>query len=1092
MAPLVNLLSEECERRVGICDGQREEMNTSQLGDVTRPGEGEGEDFPIGREKSLELSDERMCVVRPPQHLQPSTTAPAMSLNNSPHPSTHSSSLSPPPQYLTDRRSPESQSQSPSSYEASYYPPAAQPARQDQPRRSTVAGYPNAGFAYRDPAFQSFHNPSGVVAYETADGLEYPSNGVLSYPQANGAIPFPTSTTQPTASADLYLNGTPEFAAAQLQPDFAPLAPRDYLDAGAYAGQPPPNQGSVERNLIQNIVQQAISAQEALDRGETFTVQERLAEITKTLHNLGTGVLGLQGGLPSLVDEELPTGAASAPSLSPPLSLGVNSSPMMYVGGEVGAPNGAKRAAEPNEGPKKALKLSPPREMEKNSPSPGHSPPMGVMGPPNGMVVNGLGMGSGAGMGLNRPIAGLTGMHPPLMHAHTFPGGLHAPHVSSPLAGLPYESIGSAMGGANMVAPPLDSAPSFRSEPSPPTMASADPASFHPHLQTYAPQPVQGHHTHPGYHISRPSSSHSNRSDDSDCDSDDGQRHVKQEPNVGMPLSMSRGVVVPRQTPPKMRMGRPGDATPDASTHAHSANALPAELKNEVDRVFFKFLNKICSNLEATDSKGEAIHQTLMAKKMARLDELPDFRPFKFRIQAFTNGFLEELASEGYPDEVIPMKKIKSYLWNQPYISRFNEDGKKAKSKGNHIWNIDARKVEGTSPIQWTFREFKRKIAGTPPGIAYHGHLWQWAPHVWDPQVSRTNITATFSSPSLPPWLAWNDGVLSGTPGPDALNTDITVIAKVQGDCEEQMLSHTFHLNIAPSAVDPAFVKSRRPSLVHDIRRNVSDSAAVTRDGMRQVPIPSLTRAGSTSSNPSDNHQVMQVLASAVSRVTHAAHAAQTQSGHSFGNMDQVALAKQQQVLGATAQAVADEVRAGPHPDSQGAASVLVAAAHSVVVGAAQLVVTDRVAQATRNQSEGFPVPAAAQAPISVTEVSVATQSAVAHAVALNGPMATEVEVMMTANALIQQQQIVTTNEALEATQATSHLLNGSPPGSVSPQLGQMGDHRSRSMSALTNSTPSMVPMNVGMATGLGPGLDGMSAISSIHGMTGLVSGGLQ
>lgn len=47
--------------------------------------------------------------------------------------------------------------------------------------------------------------------------------------------------------------------------------------------------------------------------------------------------------------------------------------------------------------------------------------------------------------------------------------------------------------------------------------------------------------------------------------------------------------------------------------------------------------------VEATDSKGEAIHQTLMAKKMARLDELPDFRPFKFRIQAFTNGFLEEV-----------------------------------------------------------------------------------------------------------------------------------------------------------------------------------------------------------------------------------------------------------------------------------------------------------------------------------------------------------------------------------------------------------------------------------------------------------------
>jgi hypothetical protein len=65
-----------------------------------------------------------------------------------------------------------------------------------------------------------------------------------------------------------------------------------------------------------------------------------------------------------------------------------------------------------------------------------------------------------------------------------------------------------------------------------------------------------------------------------------------------------------------------------------------------------------------------------MAKKMQRLDESPDFRPFKFRIQAFTNAFLEEviysfcprvrmltkcsqLARQGYPEEKIPMKKVK-------------------------------------------------------------------------------------------------------------------------------------------------------------------------------------------------------------------------------------------------------------------------------------------------------------------------------------------------------------------------------------------------------------------------------------------------
>ena len=61
------------------------------------------------------------------------------------------------------------------------------------------------------------------------------------------------------------------------------------------------------------------------------------------------------------------------------------------------------------------------------------------------------------------------------------------------------------------------------------------------------------------------------------------------------------------------------------------------------------------------------------------------------------------------------MKKVRGYLWIQPFISRYNEDGKKSKSKGNHIWNIDAKKrPEGG----WIFRKFQRKIAGSPPGVA--------------------------------------------------------------------------------------------------------------------------------------------------------------------------------------------------------------------------------------------------------------------------------------------------------------------------------------------------------------------------------------
>lgn len=57
------------------------------------------------------------------------------------------------------------------------------------------------------------------------------------------------------------------------------------------------------------------------------------------------------------------------------------------------------------------------------------------------------------------------------------------------------------------------------------------------------------------------------------------------------------------------------------------------------------FIFILCyDTVDAKDGKGEPIHQTLMAKKMQRLDESPEFRPFKFRIQAFTNAFLEEVS----------------------------------------------------------------------------------------------------------------------------------------------------------------------------------------------------------------------------------------------------------------------------------------------------------------------------------------------------------------------------------------------------------------------------------------------------------------
>ncbi|KAJ7087833.1 hypothetical protein C8R44DRAFT_28661 [Mycena epipterygia] len=220
-----------------------------------------------------------------------------------------------------------------------------------------------------------------------------------------------------------------------------------------------------------------------------------------------------------------------------------------------------------------------------------------------------------------------------------------------------------------------------------------------------------------------------------------------------------------------------------------SGSEIPQEYRIEVDRVFLQYLNRICSNLDAADNKGDPIHQQLMPKKMQKLDESTDFRPFKFRIQAFTAAFLEELAEQGYPEEKIPMKKVRNYLWKQPLILRFNEDGKKAKSKGNHIWNVEAKKLGDGS---WEFRPFHRKIAGNPPGVAYCGLIWKWQPRIWDPQACWQNVHVQYSSPSLPSWLQWKDDVLSGTPPPSAESCEITTHAKFTLDGQEGHLTRTF------------------------------------------------------------------------------------------------------------------------------------------------------------------------------------------------------------------------------------------------------------------------------------------------------------
>lgn len=150
---------------------------------------------------------------------------------------------------------------------------------------------------------------------------------------------------------------------------------------------------------------------------------------------------------------------------------------------------------------------------------------------------------------------------------------------------------------------------------------------------------------------------------------------------------------------------------------------------------------------------------------------------------------------KGILEETLPAKKIKSYLWNQKLISRFNDDGKKSKSKGNHIWNVDAKKLPDG---QWIFRPFQRKIHLPEPLHAWYGAKFAWQPKVWDPQASTSNLKVDWKFEGLPSWLEFKEDVkgLEGIPMEGDSSADITVTALVRSSrfASRRMLIFAFRM----------------------------------------------------------------------------------------------------------------------------------------------------------------------------------------------------------------------------------------------------------------------------------------------------------
>lgn len=171
-------------------------------------------------------------------------------------------------------------------------------------------------------------------------------------------------------------------------------------------------------------------------------------------------------------------------------------------------------------------------------------------------------------------------------------------------------------------------------------------------------------------------------------------------------------------------------------------------------------------------------------------------------------------------------------------------------------------------------------------------------------------------------------------------------------------------------------------------------------------PLRSQPSSGLVSPVTTRDAQVIQVLTSAAQRVAQEAQS-QIISSATPGEPgpELQALAKQQHVLTITAQAFDQEVTGQQRSEiGPQATTVLAAAAQQVVFQAARQVVADRSAAVASQISAGFTPPPDAATQVTVNEVSVATQSAVAQAVEITGPLSNEVDVLMTASSLLQQQ----------------------------------------------------------------------------------------
>jgi hypothetical protein len=175
-----------------------------------------------------------------------------------------------------------------------------------------------------------------------------------------------------------------------------------------------------------------------------------------------------------------------------------------------------------------------------------------------------------------------------------------------------------------------------------------------------------------------------------------------------------------------------------------------SERQQVMEQLLFSYLTKLLDDSGSVDSSGTRIHFTEMAKRSQAMSSMNEFATFKFKITPFIDGYTQYCRP--YVSDSVT---ILDYLYRSPVIVRFSTANKRVKTKGFHVWCVEARKTEEG----WVFKEHRPCVLSAPP--CYLGEPYEWKVQIYDPHSVSDSIVRI---QDLPHGFHFRDNKFYGVP----------------------------------------------------------------------------------------------------------------------------------------------------------------------------------------------------------------------------------------------------------------------------------------------------------------------------------------